>query len=71
MIEVPHVTVAGFTVGPVWFAQKPDANFSGIMSPMMDKPVQGAFGGSGLRYFRIVLDYPKAMAWFEPTAASN
>jgi hypothetical protein len=66
LIEVPHVTVAGCTVGPVWFAQRPDINFSRMMSSMMDKPVVGAFGSSGLRYFRVVLDYPDAKAWFTP-----
>jgi hypothetical protein len=66
MIEVPHVTVAGVTVGPVWFARRPDINFTRMMSSMTDKPVVGAFGGSGLRYFRVVLDYPGARAWFTP-----
>jgi hypothetical protein len=64
MIEVPRVTVAGYAVGPVWFAQKPDRNFTEMMSSMMDRPVRGAFGGAGLQYFRIVLDYPGALAWF-------
>ena len=66
MIEVPQVTVAGYTVGPVWFARRRDTNFEDFMSPMMDKPVVGAFGGSGLQYFRLVLDYPKSTAWLTP-----
>jgi len=69
MIEVPRVTVAGYTVGPVWFAQRPDINFTGRMSSMMDQPVRGAFGGAGLQYFRIVIDYPKALAWFGPAGS--
>jgi hypothetical protein len=71
MIEVPRVNVAGFDIGPVWFALRPDVNFSGKMGFMMDKPVQGALGGSGLQYFRIVLDYPRATAWFRPTVSSK
>jgi hypothetical protein len=67
LIEVPRVSIAGFTVGPVWFAQRPDAKLTERMSSMMDKQVFGAFGGSGLRYFRIVLDYPRARAWFSAT----
>ena len=66
LIEVPRVTVAGFEVGPVWFALRTDVNFTGTMSSMTDKPVVGAFGGSGLRYFSVVLDYPQAVAWFTP-----
>ena len=68
LIEVPRVSVAGFTVGPVWFAQRPDRNFTEMMSSMMDQTVVGAFGGSGLRYFHVVLDYPQATAWFGTNA---
>ena len=64
MIEVPRVSVAGYTVGPVWFSLRPDENLTGMMSSMTDQPVVGAFGGSGLQYFHVVLDYPKATAWF-------
>jgi hypothetical protein len=71
MIEVPRVTVAGFTVGPIWFARRPDANFAQWMSSMMDKPIVGAFGGSGLQYFRLVLDYPKSTAWITPTSTAK
>jgi hypothetical protein len=66
MIEVPRVTVAGFTVGPVWFARRADNNFDEGMSMLMDKPIVGAFGGSGLRHFHVVLDYPGATAWVRP-----
>ena len=64
LIEVPRVDVGGFTVGPVWFALRPDPAFTDMMSSMMDKPVVGAFGGSGLQYFHVVLDYPAATASF-------
>ncbi len=67
MIEVPQVTVAGFTVGPVWFVQRTDVNFTEGLSQMMDKPVVGAFGPSGLRWFHLALDYPNATAWIRPT----
>jgi len=68
MIEVPRVTVAGYTVGPVWFARPRDTNFEDFMSSMMDKPVVGAFGGVGLQYFRLVVDYPCATAWVKLTS---
>ena len=77
LIEVPKVTVAGSEVGPVWFAQRPDGVWksTGMMGPLMDKEIHGAFGGSGLHWFRIVLDYPRAKAWFRldrpQTAAAN
>ena len=64
MIEVPKIEVAGFEVGPVWFAARPDKAYV-WMSGMMDKRIVGALGGSGLKYFRITVDYPAAVAVFE------
>ena len=63
MIEVPRVTIGKTTVGPVWFAQRPDANFHGMMSSMMDKRVEGAIGGSAFKYLHLVIDYPNARAY--------
>lgn len=66
LIEVPAVEVAGQTVGPVWFAERDDKVWSreGMMGPLMDEEIHGAFGGSGLHYFRVVVDYPRGKAWF-------
>jgi len=70
MIEVPEVSLAGVTFGPVWFTQRPDANFE-RMSDSMDEQVHGAIGGSGLKYLRVVLDYPGAMAYVQKPAGST
>ncbi len=65
MIEVPTISVAGYTVGPVWFTQRDDKNFHEFMSQWMDKRVEGALGGSALHFFRVTIDYPNAVAVFE------
>jgi hypothetical protein len=65
MIEVPEITIAGHTVGPVWFTLRPDKNFSEFMSKWMDKEVVGAIGGSAFKYFNIIVDYPNQRADFE------
>lgn len=65
LIEVPEVSIAGFSVGPVWFTRRPDNNFSEHFSLWTDKPVHGAIGGNALKHFRILLDYPAAAAWLE------
>jgi hypothetical protein len=65
MIEVPSIFIAGHTVGPVWFTRRPDANFHGFMSRWMDKQVEGALGGSALRFFRVTVDYPNGLVAFE------
>lgn len=65
MIRVPEVTIAGHTVGPVWFTRRTDKNFHEYMSSMMDTRVEGALGGSLFRYFRMTIDYPAAKAHFE------
>lgn len=64
IIEAPEITISGFTVGPVWFTMRPDANFHNYMSQMMDRRVEGALGGSAFQYFRITVDYPRATAYF-------
>ncbi|MCH9693773.1 MAG: hypothetical protein K0U72_04610 [Gammaproteobacteria bacterium] len=64
MIEVPQLSVGGYTVGPVWFVVRPDSAFLKYMSSMMDQSIQGALGGSGLQYFRLMVDYPSAIAHF-------
>ena len=65
MIEVPAVTVGGYTVGPVWFAERPDKNFDDFMSGFMAAHVEGALGGSALHYLRVTVDYARGVAVFE------
>lgn len=65
MIEVPQVDVGGYSVGPVWFTIRPDSAFHEYMAQWMDKPVEGALGGSALHYLRVTIDYPNAKAYFE------
>ena len=65
MILVPTVTIAGMSVGPVWFTRRADKNFHEYMSQWMDERVDGAIGGSALHYFNIVVDYPNEVAIFE------
>ena len=65
VIRVPSVEIAGFTVGPVFFTERPDKAFHVWMSQWMDKTIDGALGGSALKYLRVTLDYPGAQALFE------
>ena len=65
MIEVPRVTIGGFTVGPVWFTVQSDRAFHTYMAQWMDKPTEGALGGSALHYLRVSVDWPNAIAVFE------
>jgi hypothetical protein len=65
MIEVPSMSIGGHRVGPVWFTVRPDRNFHQFMSQWMDRRIDGAIGGSALRYLRITLDYPNAIAELE------
>ncbi len=68
MIEVPCLGIAGYTVGPVWFTQRRTRAFEGL-STRMDRPIEGALGGSAFRYFRIAVDYLAATATFELQSA--
>jgi hypothetical protein len=70
IIEVPHVQIAGWMIGPVWFTERPDVNYSdadGGMSSYTDKPVVGSAGANILGYFVMTLDYPdypEDTVWF-------
>lgn len=64
IIEVPKVQIAGWTVGPVWFTERPDKNFHEFMAQMMDKPPEGAVGGNVFQHFAMTIDYPRETAYF-------
>lgn len=64
IIEVPEVEIAGWSVGPVWFTERPDRAFHGMMTSMMDRRVDGAVGGNVFRHFVMTIDYPRAVAYF-------
>ena len=63
MIKVPEIQIGSITVGPVWFTRRADENFHDFMSSMMDRKVEGAVGGSLLKYLQVVIDYPKEIAY--------
>jgi hypothetical protein len=65
MILVPQVMIGGLASGPVWFTIRPTRNFHLGMSRWMDQQIDGALGGSALKYFRVTVDYPNAVALFE------
>lgn len=65
LIEVPEVKIAGQCVGPIWFERRRAGVFEDWMSKWMDRPIVGALGGNALRYFRVTIDYPRAVAVFE------
>lgn len=66
IIEVPQMTIAGHTVGPVWFTRRADENFSeAFVSDLTDQPVVGALGGSLFQYFCMTLNYPEEVAYFK------
>ncbi len=65
MIEVPKIKLGGFDIGPVWFTVQADRAFHQYMAQWMDKPTEGAIGGSALHYLRVTVDWTNAIAVFE------
>lgn len=57
MIRVPEVQVGGLLIGPVYFTARPDSNFRQSMSKWMDRPIDGALGGSLWQHTRLLVDY--------------
>ena len=66
LLRLPKITVAGYTVGPVWFERQPEG-LRTMMAQWMDRPPDGAIGGTTFQYFRILLNYPESYAVFERT----
>lgn len=64
MIEARNVRIAGIDVGPVWFTERPDANYDRFMSLMIDRPIAGSIGGNALHRLQMTIDFPAARAWF-------
>jgi len=63
MIRVPQIQIGTRTIGPVWFTRRKDHNFHVYMSSMMDRKIEGAIGGSLLKYLRVIIDYPNETAY--------
>jgi hypothetical protein len=68
LIKVPDVEIAGWSVGPVWFTERPDGPFHGMMASLMDASPEGAIGANVLTRFSLTIDYPRATAWFRCAA---
>lgn len=64
LIEVPKLEIAGWSVGPVWFTERPDPPFHEMMSSMMDRQIEGSVGANVFGHFVMTLDYPRETAWF-------
>lgn len=63
LIQVP--AMAGWRLGPVWFTERPDANFSEEGNfRFMDGPIVGALGANVFQHFVMTIDYPERTAWF-------
>ncbi len=65
LIEVPNVKVGDLSAGPVWFSKRPDEAWSKGMIGSMDRVVQGAIGGSFMKYFKVTIDYNSELVKFE------
>ena len=65
VIEVPKVKIAGIEAGPVLFAVRQDEVWSAGMVHTMDRVVKGALGGSGLKYFKVMIDYNSELIRFQ------
>jgi hypothetical protein len=65
LIGVPSVSIAGYDVGPIWFAKRPDQVYDGMMKQLMDKPILASIGGAAFRPFKLTLDYVNQRVTFE------
>ncbi len=64
LIQVPILSIAGYEVGPIWFARRTDKGYDVLMSQYMDCKCDGAIGGNVLKFFDIIMDYKNQKAYF-------
>ena len=65
LIGVPNVSIAGYDVGTIWFAKRPDRVYDGMMKALMDKPILASIGGTAFRQFKLTMDYVNQRVTFE------
>jgi hypothetical protein len=71
MILVDNVEVAGMSVGAVWFTEREDENFHGMMSSLMSGQVEGSIGANAFADFVVSVDYPRSRAWMQAKASRH
>lgn len=64
LIRVPAVQIAGWSVGPIWFTERSDANID-FLNDYASVTLNGSVGANVFRAFRMTLDYPHDTAWFD------
>lgn len=69
LIEVPSMKLGGYTIGPVWWEERSNAEYHRWIA-WMDKPIQGSIGGDAFRHFAITLDYVSSVVCFDAPAAN-
>jgi hypothetical protein len=65
MILAANVDAAGVSLGPVWFTERPDENFHGMMSSLMSGQVEGSIGPNAFSDVIVSVDYPRSRAWLQ------
>jgi hypothetical protein len=65
MIEMPKLLLGGYEIGPVWFTARDDDAFDTYRSSMTDMRIDGTLGGNALRFFKLTVDFPNAVAVFQ------
>lgn len=65
LIRVPKLAVGSFLLRGVGMVSRPPGVYERLVSGEMGSPVVGAIAGNVLRHFRVEVDYPAGIAYFE------
>jgi len=65
LIRVPELTVGPFLLRSVGMVSRPAGVYERAVSEDMGSPLVGAIAGNVLRHFRVEVDYPAGIAYFE------
>lgn len=65
LIRAPTLTIGSYLLRSVGMVSRPPGVYERLVSGEMGSPVVGAIAGNVLRHFRVEVDYPAGIAYFE------
>ena len=65
LLEIPIVEIGDLKIGPIWFASRQDEIYNKYSTQMMDKNIDGAVGGNVFNHYKVTIDYPDSLIYFE------
>ncbi|HEX5411922.1 MAG TPA: PDZ domain-containing protein [Terriglobia bacterium] len=71
LMRIPKMSLGSFLLRNVGMVSRPPGVYERLVSGEMGSPVIGAIAGNVLRHFRVEVDYPAGIAYFESSGSDD